>query len=34
MLDNQARSGLEGPFSTLSGKVVYYDPKEGKGEIK
>ena len=23
------RSGLEGPFSTLSGKVVYYDPKEG-----
>ena len=26
----QARSGLEGPFSTLSGKVVYYDPKAGK----
>ena len=26
----QARVGLEGPFSTLSGKVVYYDPKEGK----
>ena len=26
----QARDGLEGPFSTLSGKVVYYDPKEGK----
>jgi hypothetical protein len=26
----QSRSGLEGPFSTLSGKVVYYDPKEGK----
>ena len=26
----QARNGLEGPFSTLSGKVVYYDPKEGK----
>ena len=26
----QPRSGLEGPFSTLSGKVVYYDPKEGK----
>ena len=26
----QARSGLEGPFSTLSGKVVYYDPREGK----
>ena len=25
----QPRSGLEGPFSTLSGKVVYYDPKEG-----
>lgn len=24
-----ARKGLEGPFSTLSGKVVYYDPKEG-----
>jgi hypothetical protein len=23
------RPGLEGPFSTLSGKVVYYDPKEG-----
>jgi len=26
----QERDGLEGPFSTLSGKVVYYDPKEGK----
>ena len=26
----QARDGLEGPFSTLSGKVVYYDPKAGK----
>ena len=26
----QPRKGLEGPFSTLSGKVVYYDPKEGK----
>jgi|14_taG_2_1085336.scaffolds.fasta_scaffold00477_8 Asp-tRNA(Asn)/Glu-tRNA(Gln) amidotransferase C subunit len=26
----QARNGLEGPFTTLSGKVVYYDPKEGK----
>jgi hypothetical protein len=26
----QARDGLEGPFTTLSGKVVYYDPKEGK----
>ena len=25
----QQRDGLEGPFSTLSGKVVYYDPKEG-----
>ena len=25
----QARDGLEGPFSTLSGKVVYYDPKAG-----
>ena len=25
----QERPGLEGPFSTLSGKVVYYDPKEG-----
>jgi len=25
-----ARDGLEGPFTTLSGKVVYYDPKEGK----
>ncbi len=24
-----ARDGLEGPFTTLSGKVVYYDPKEG-----
>lgn len=23
------RDGLEGPFTTLSGKVVYYDPKEG-----
>jgi hypothetical protein len=23
------RKGLEGPFTTLSGKVVYYDPKEG-----
>ena len=22
--------GLEGPFQTRSGKVVYYDPKEGK----
>lgn len=25
----QARDGLEGPFQTKSGKVVYYDPKEG-----
>lgn len=25
----QARDGLEGPFSTLSGKVIYYDPTEG-----
>ena len=22
--------GLEGPFALRSGKVVYYDPKEGK----
>jgi hypothetical protein len=26
----QKRQGLEGPFRTRSGKVVYYDPKEGK----
>ena len=26
----QERDGLEGPFPTSSGKVVYYDPKEGK----
>lgn len=26
----QERDGLEGPFPTKSGKVVYYDPKEGK----
>ena len=26
----QSRSGLEGPFSTRSGKVVYYDKAEGK----
>lgn len=26
----QARDGLEGPFSTKSGKVVYYDKAEGK----
>lgn len=25
----QERPGLEGPFQTKSGKVVYYDPKEG-----
>jgi len=24
------KDGLEGPFGTRSGKVVYYDPKEGK----
>ena len=26
----QPRGGLEGPIQTLSGKVVYYDPKAGK----
>jgi len=26
----QPRDGLEGPFQTVVGKVVYYDPKEGK----
>jgi len=26
----QERAGLEGPFQTKSGKVVYYDKKEGK----
>lgn len=26
----QARSGLEGPFQTRVGKVVYYDPKQGQ----
>lgn len=26
----QEREGLEGPFRTRSGKVVYYDPREGK----
>jgi len=26
----QEREGLEGPFRTRSGKVVYYDPKEGR----
>jgi len=25
-----ARKGLEGPFRYPSGRVVYYDPKEGK----
>lgn len=25
----QARDGLEGPFMTMAGKVVYYDPIEG-----
>ena len=25
----QDREGLEGPFTTRSGKVVYYDPREG-----
>lgn len=26
----QARDGLEGPFRLRNGKVVYYDPQEGK----
>lgn len=26
----QERSGLEGPFQTKAGKVVYYDPREGE----
>ena len=26
----QERKGLEGPFMAHNGKVVYYDPKEGK----
>lgn len=26
----QEREGLEGPFRARNGKVVYYDPKEGK----
>lgn len=26
----QERAGLEGPFATKIGKVVYYDPREGK----
>ena len=26
----QERNGLEGPFMMKSGKVVYYDPREGK----
>lgn len=25
-----SRDGLEGPFVMNSGKVLYYDPKEGK----
>jgi hypothetical protein len=25
-----SKEGLEGPFMTRSGKVVYYDPKEGR----
>jgi hypothetical protein len=25
-----SQEGLEGPFMTRSGKVIYYDPKEGK----
>ena len=25
-----ARKGLEGPFPTASGRVIYYDPKEGQ----
>lgn len=25
----QEREGLEGPFRTESGKILYYDPKEG-----
>lgn len=24
------RKGLEGPFRYLNGRVLYYDPKEGK----
>ncbi len=26
----EPRIGLEGPFTYPSGKVLYYDPKEGK----
>lgn len=26
----EPREGLEGPFNYPSGKVLYYDPKEGK----
>ena len=26
----QEREGLEGPFVAKTGKVYYYDPKEGK----
>ena len=26
----EPRKGLEGPFAYPSGKVLYYDPKEGK----
>lgn len=26
----QARKGLEGPFRYANGRVLYYDPKEGK----
>jgi len=26
----QERKGLEGPFVAKTGKVYYYDPKEGK----
>lgn len=32
-IDNEKypeRPGLEGPFMTNSGKVLYYDPEEGK----
>jgi hypothetical protein len=25
-----ARRGLEGPFTYLNGRVLYYDPKEGQ----
>ncbi len=26
----EARKGLEGPFRYANGRVLYYDPKEGK----